>query len=79
MKPDPERLEVTTEELEALLESVRNRWAKSAIRNRSRFVEVTSNFPEECRFVLESLGEVYGNDARAQEQGLSPEERLRFH
>ncbi len=46
---------------------------------RRRFVEVTSNFPEECRFVLESLGEVYGNDARAQEQGLSPEERLRFH
>ncbi len=46
---------------------------------RRRFVEVTPNFPEACRFVLETLGEVYGNDAMAHEQGLSPEERLRFH
>lgn len=46
---------------------------------RRRFVEVTPNFPAACRFVLESLGEVYGNDAMAQAQGLSPEERLRFH
>src|SRR5438034_11311525 len=29
--------------------------------------------------ILETLGEVYGNDAMAHEQGLSPEERLRFH
>jgi len=46
---------------------------------RRRFVEVTPNFPEECRFVLESLGEIYANDAKAREQGLSPKERLRFH
>jgi transposase len=46
---------------------------------RRHFVEVTPNFPEECRFVLESFGEVYGYDAQAEEQGLSPEERLRFH
>jgi transposase len=46
---------------------------------RRHFVEVTANFPEECRFVLESFGEVYGCDAQAEEQGLSPEERLRFH
>jgi transposase len=46
---------------------------------RRRFVEVTPSFPEACRFVLETLGEVYGNDAIAQKQGLSPEERLRFH
>jgi transposase len=46
---------------------------------RRRFVEVTPNFPEACRFVLEALGEVYGNDTIAQKQGLSPEERLRFH
>jgi hypothetical protein len=33
---------------------------------------VTPHFPQECRFVLESLGEVYGNDetARAQCIGL---------
>lgn len=46
---------------------------------RRYFVEVTPNFPQECRFVLESLGEVYGYDAQAEEQELSPEERLRFH
>jgi len=40
---------------------------------------VTPNFPEECRHVLEQLGEVYSNDARAREQGMTPEERLRFH
>ena len=47
--------------------------------NRRNFVKVTSNFPEECRFVLESLGEVYGYDEQARAQGLSAEERLRFH
>lgn len=46
---------------------------------RRRFVEVTANFPEECRYVLESFAEVYGYDAQAEELGLSPEERLRFH
>ena len=46
---------------------------------RRRFVEVTPNFPQECRYVLETLGEVYRHDAVAQQQGLSPEERLRYH
>src|ERR1700683_842436 len=46
---------------------------------RRHFVEVTPNFPLECRFVLESLGEVYGFDEAARAQGLSPEQRLRFH
>ena len=46
---------------------------------RRQFVEVVENFPEECRYVLETLGGVYHNDALARQQGLSPEERLRFH
>jgi transposase len=46
---------------------------------RRRFVEVTPNFPQECRFVLESLGEVYGYDEAARTQCLSPEQRLQFH
>jgi transposase len=46
---------------------------------RRHFVKVTPSFPVECRFVLETLGEVYGYDAATREQGLSPEERLRFH
>ena len=41
-------------------------------------MKVTANFPEECRFVLETLGEVYGYDEQARVRGLSAEERLRF-
>jgi transposase len=46
---------------------------------RRQFVEVAANFPGECRYVLEMLGQVYGNDAEAREQRLTPEQRLRFH
>jgi len=46
---------------------------------RRRFVEVTPNFPEPCRHVLEQLGKIYGNDAVAREQTMTPEERVRFH
>jgi transposase len=46
---------------------------------RRRFVQVTPNFPQECQFVLESLRDVYRYDAEAEERGLTPEERLRFH
>jgi transposase len=46
---------------------------------RRNFVELTPNFPEACRFVLETLGEVYGYDDQARTQGMSPEQRLHFH
>jgi len=46
---------------------------------RRNFVKVTANFPEPCRFVLESFREIYGYDAVAREQGMSAEERLAFH
>jgi transposase len=46
---------------------------------RRQFVEVAENFPVECRYVLELLGQVYGHDAEAREQGLTPDERLRLH
>jgi transposase len=46
---------------------------------RRQVVEVAQNFPAECRHVLEQLGEVYGNDARAREDAMTPAERLRFH
>ncbi len=46
---------------------------------RRQFVEVAANFPDECRFVLEMLGQVYGYDAEARECGLRSEERLRLH
>jgi len=34
--------------------------------------------PQECRFVLEMLGQVYGHDAEARERGLTPDERCAF-
>jgi hypothetical protein len=37
------------------------------------------NFPSECRFVLELLGQMYGYDAEARERGLTPDERLQLH
>jgi hypothetical protein len=40
---------------------------------------VIASFPAECRFVLETLGEVYGYDDQAREHGLSAEDRLDFH
>ena len=46
---------------------------------RRQFVEVAANFPGECRYVLEMLGQVYGRDAEARERGLTPEQRLQFH
>jgi transposase len=46
---------------------------------RRQIVEVAENFPDQCRYVLEMLGEVYGHDAEARERGLKPEERLQFH
>jgi len=46
---------------------------------RRHFVDAAANFPEQCRYVLEALGEVYHNDKLARQRGLSAEERLRFH
>ncbi len=46
---------------------------------RRNFVKVTPNFPDQCRFVLETLREVYGYDAVTREQDMSAEERLAFH
>jgi len=46
---------------------------------RRQFVEVVGNFPGECRYVLETLGGVYGNDAVAREGKMTPVERLEFH
>ncbi|MGQ0588845.1 MAG: IS66 family transposase, partial [Sphingosinicella sp.] len=46
---------------------------------RRHFVDVVNDFPAECRFLLETLGAVYKNDAIARERSLSPDERLHFH
>lgn len=46
---------------------------------RRKYIEVADSFPHECGHVLELLGKVYGHDAEARKQGLSPEQRLALH
>ena len=46
---------------------------------RRNFVDLVPSFPEECRFVIEALAKVYHHDKIAKEQGLSADQRLRFH
>ena len=46
---------------------------------RRNYVDVVENFPEECRTVLETLREVFKNDATARKFKMTAEERLEFH
>lgn len=46
---------------------------------RRQIVDIAANFPEESRYVLETLGKVYQTDAQARERQLSPEGRLLLH
>ncbi len=46
---------------------------------RRYFVDVAPSFPEECRFVIDTLAKVYHNDQIARDENMSPEERLAFH
>lgn len=46
---------------------------------RRKYVEVAPRFPEECRFVIQTLAQVYRNDAQCKQQQLSAQERLAFH
>jgi transposase len=46
---------------------------------RRHFVDVVGKFPNECRYVLETLGGVYANDAVTKERKMTPQERLEFH
>ena len=46
---------------------------------RRRFVDVEPNFPQECTYVLETLEQVYINDAVTKQQNMTPEQRLQYH
>jgi hypothetical protein len=46
---------------------------------RRQFVDIRASFPEECRTVVESMGQVYRVDAECRKEKLGPEERLRRH
>jgi transposase len=62
----------TSEDFQTLL-------ANCLTHGRRNFVEVADHFPDECQYVLETLGEVYHFDAIAAKQGMTPEQRLHFH
>jgi hypothetical protein len=42
-------------------------------------VDVVNSFPDECRYVLETLAAVFHNDALTRERGLTADQRLQFH
>ena len=42
------------------------------IRAQLNFVEVTPSFPDECRYALETLRDVYAHDAQARAEQLTP-------
>jgi len=46
---------------------------------RRQFVDVYDDFPEPCRYLLETLAAVYRNDASARERQLTPAARLHWH
>jgi len=46
---------------------------------RRHYVEVAANFAPECRYVLETLGAVYGHDEEARRQEMTDAERLAHH
>jgi len=46
---------------------------------RRNFVDIRSYFPEECRQVVECLGQIYRVEAQARAGGLCPQGRLELH
>jgi len=46
---------------------------------RRNFVDVVNSFPEECRYVIETIALVYKNDETTKEKNMTPQERLTYH
>jgi transposase len=46
---------------------------------RRQFVGIIEHFPQECRYVIEVLAQVYVHDAHARDEGMTPEQRLLHH
>jgi transposase len=53
--------------------------ARCNAHSRGKFIDVESAFPGEVRRVLESIAQIYHNDAVAKQGNLSANERLLFH
>src|SRR4030095_14387826 len=46
---------------------------------RRQFVDIYDRFPQECRYLLETLAVGYRNEPTARERQLSAEPRLQWH
>lgn len=46
---------------------------------RRKFVEVTENFPAPCQHVIDSLAQLYRNDAHCKQRNMSATQRLDYH
>jgi transposase len=53
--------------------------ANCVAHGRRKFVDVLTDFPDQCRHVIETLRDVYHNDSIAAARGMSPDERLAWH
>jgi len=53
--------------------------ANCLVHARRNFVDILSNFPDQCRYVIETLAEVYKNDRVTKNQNMSPQQRLDYH
>ena len=60
-------------------EDLRVLLANCLVHGRRNFVDVVEAFPVEVAYVLQCLKQVYQTDAQAQQQQLSPQERLKLH
>ena len=49
------------------------------LHGRRQFVDVATDFPQECLYVFDILKEVYKNDAEAKRRQMSDQRRLQFH
>ena len=43
------------------------------------FVDIIEHFPQECRYVIEVLAQVYVHDAHARDEGMTAQQRLLHH
>ena len=48
------------------------------IHGRRKFVELEDSYPDQAKFVLDTVGHVYANEAHCKAHQLSPEDRLTF-
>jgi hypothetical protein len=62
-----------------LPEPLKTIWGNCLVHARRGFIRVNESFPDEVRHVVEELALVYENEAYTKVQGMSAEERLRFH